>query len=232
MANENESPVTPDPTRRRDDIPALDPGDQTGVHGNLGPGTAGTFQGTGATHGAMGTGEPHVPADEAAAIIAERERQRETTHDSSREARPARGRGASRGGIVSGGLDAIAPGGSERLGETEGALSGEQLGQSRRGRPGESFDARRGRIADRMEGMRDRLESGARGLEGRGEHGTRAAGLLRRGSGAFDSGAQYLRRGEVEDIQKDLAQQIRRNPLIAVGVALGAGFLLGRILRD
>ena len=44
--------------------------------------------------------------------------------------------------------------------------------------------------------------------------------------------ADYLRTHDVDGIRQDLSNQIRRHPLLSAGVALGAGYLIGRVLVD
>jgi hypothetical protein len=49
-------------------------------------------------------------------------------------------------------------------------------------------------------------------------------------SDALESSAEYVRRKDVDAMKDDLAGRIRENPLISVGIALSAGFIISRIL--
>ena len=46
----------------------------------------------------------------------------------------------------------------------------------------------------------------------------------------LSGGADYLRTSDVATIQSDLVSEIRRNPLRSAAIALGTGYVLGRVL--
>ncbi|HEX9108078.1 MAG TPA: hypothetical protein VF832_12635, partial [Longimicrobiales bacterium] len=85
-------------------------------------------------------------------------------------------------------------------------------------------------VAGGMSSMGDRLDSVADDLSQRGGVAARASGVVRGASDALDSGAEYVRNNSIGDIRNDLTQQIRSHPLLSMGVAIGAGYLLSKIL--
>jgi ElaB/YqjD/DUF883 family membrane-anchored ribosome-binding protein len=95
-----------------------------------------------------------------------------------------------------------------------------------------AIDSGRNRIADQLERVGDRIEERARTMEDAGGVQRRAGHAARRTSEALDSSADYLRTHDVGEMRDDLEHAIRERPLMSVGMALGAGFLLARILRD
>jgi ElaB/YqjD/DUF883 family membrane-anchored ribosome-binding protein len=60
----------------------------------------------------------------------------------------------------------------------------------------------------------------------------RAGHVAVRAGEALDSGAEYLRSHDPDEMRDDLERSIRERPLLSVGIAVGAGFLLARLLRD
>jgi hypothetical protein len=84
----------------------------------------------------------------------------------------------------------------------------------------DAFDTIGERIEDR--GRRMRRRSGARGRAGRVAI---AAGR------ALESGADYLRDHEVDEIREELEARVRERPLASLAFAAVGGFLLARILR-
>lgn len=47
----------------------------------------------------------------------------------------------------------------------------------------------------------------------------------------IDSGAEYLREHDVEEIRAELEGRVRERPLISLAVAAAAGFLIARMMR-
>jgi ElaB/YqjD/DUF883 family membrane-anchored ribosome-binding protein len=126
-------------------------------------------------------------------------------------------------------------------GEPEGGLKGaveegrERVGEaveSGKERVGDAVDSGRHRIADQLETLGDRLEDRGRGMEDSGGIQRRAGHVALRAGEALDTGADYIRSHDVGEMRDDLERAIRDRPLFSVGVAVGAGFLLGRLLRD
>jgi ElaB/YqjD/DUF883 family membrane-anchored ribosome-binding protein len=109
---------------------------------------------------------------------------------------------------------------------------GEEMLDEGRERISHAADQGRSRVAGKLEEFGDRLEERGREAQYRGGLQGRAGQAALRASGALDDSAEYLRSHDVDDMRDDLERQIRHRPLMSVGVALGAGFLLARILRD
>ncbi len=125
------------------------------------------------------------------------------------------------------------PPGQGRMGEPEGP-SGERESDGAyrafRERAADALEQGKSRVAGGMESLGERLEE-------RGESLAAEAGLKRklgramgRTGDAMESGGAYLRTHPVEVIGDDVVEAIREHPLASVGLALGAGFLVGRLL--
>jgi ElaB/YqjD/DUF883 family membrane-anchored ribosome-binding protein len=99
-------------------------------------------------------------------------------------------------------------------------------------RLGGAVDTGRNRIADQLERVGERIDERARTMDEAGGVQRRAGALAHRTSDALDHSAEYIRTHEPAEMRDDLEQAIRERPLMSVTVALGAGFLLARILRD
>lgn len=85
-------------------------------------------------------------------------------------------------------------------------------------------------VAGGLNTMGDRLESVADDLSRRGGIASRAGSVARDASHALDSGADYVRSTSLTDMRDDLSDQIRNHPLLSMGVAIGAGYLLSKLL--
>ena len=118
-------------------------------------------------------------------------------------------------------------------GEEQSAVEGasEKLGEGRE-RLIEAVDAGRNRVAGQLERISDRLAERGRGMEEAGGVQRRASQVALRAGEALDSGAEYLRSHDPDEMRDDLERSIRERPLLSVGIAAGAGFLLARLLRD
>ena len=81
-------------------------------------------------------------------------------------------------------------------------------------------------LEDARERGRERLYSAA----GRGKE--RLAEAIDNTATRFDDrlygSAEYLRSSDIESIGSDLVEQIRKRPLLSAGIALGAGYLVGK----
>jgi ElaB/YqjD/DUF883 family membrane-anchored ribosome-binding protein len=95
-----------------------------------------------------------------------------------------------------------------------------------------AVDAGRNRVAGQLERIGDRLEERGRDMEQAGGVQQRAGQVALRAGEALDSSAQYLRSHEPNEMRDDLERSIRERPLLSIGIAAGAGFLLARLLRD
>ena len=58
-----------------------------------------------------------------------------------------------------------------------------------------------------------------------------AAPVVARARNAVDSSAQYLRGHDVEEMRSDLEREIRAHPIKSIAIAIGAGYVLGRIFK-
>lgn len=122
-----------------------------------------------------------------------------------------------------GGLKGAVEEGRERVGEAV---------ESGKERVGDAVNTGRHRIADQLETLGDRLEERGRGMEDSGGIQRRAGHVALRTGEALDTGADYIRSHDMGEMRDDLESAIRDRPLLSVGVAVGAGFILGRLLRD
>jgi ElaB/YqjD/DUF883 family membrane-anchored ribosome-binding protein len=104
--------------------------------------------------------------------------------------------------------------------------------ESGKERVGDAVDSGRGRLAGQLEHLGDRLEERGRGMEDAGGVQRRAGQVAVRASEALDSSADYLRTHDAGEMRDDLERAIRDRPLLSVGMAVGAGFLLARLMRD
>ena len=117
----------------------------------------------------------------------------------------------------------------EEQGTTESI--GEKASEGRARLSG-AVDAGRNRVAGQLERISGRLEERGRGMEEAGGVQQRASQVALRAGEALDSGAEYLRSHDPDAMRDDLERSIRQRPLLSVGIAAGAGFLLARLLRD
>jgi ElaB/YqjD/DUF883 family membrane-anchored ribosome-binding protein len=54
---------------------------------------------------------------------------------------------------------------------------------------------------------------------------------VERARDAFDSGADYLREHDLDEIRTELEGRVRERPLASLAIAAVAGFMIARILR-
>ena len=47
----------------------------------------------------------------------------------------------------------------------------------------------------------------------------------------IDSGAEYLREHDIEEIREEIEGRVRERPLVSLAIAAFAGFLLARMMR-
>jgi ElaB/YqjD/DUF883 family membrane-anchored ribosome-binding protein len=100
------------------------------------------------------------------------------------------------------------------------------------GRLDAAADAGRNRVAEKLEQISDRLEERAFEMEESGGVQRHAGHVVLRAGDALDRSADYLRSHDHHDMRDDLEHSIRTRPLLSVGLAAGAGFLLARLLRE
>lgn len=115
---------------------------------------------------------------------------------------------------------------------------GESFGESVRpgntgdigSRVSESVESGKAGVAGGLNTVGDRLERVADNLSQRGALGSRASGVVRGAGQALDESADYVRGTSLTDMRDDLSDQIRNHPLLSMGVAIGAGYLLSKLL--
>lgn len=120
---------------------------------------------------------------------------------------------------------------AEELGSEVSQHAGE-LGSEVREQAGHMGERGRGALADQAERLSDRLESRARRMEMEGGMKGRAGQWAHRGSDMIEEGAEYVRTHDLGSMADDLSRQVREHPLLSLGVAIGTGYLLGRIFSD
>jgi ElaB/YqjD/DUF883 family membrane-anchored ribosome-binding protein len=108
---------------------------------------------------------------------------------------------------------------------------GEKLSEGKE-RMGEAAQSGKNRFADKLQRVGDRIEERARHMEQSGGVQARASHMALRASETLDRGADYIRSHEVAEMRDDLENAIRLRPLLSIGIAIGAGFLLARLFRD
>ena len=108
---------------------------------------------------------------------------------------------------------------------------GEKLEEGKE-RGGEAVHGGKNRLADQIQRVGDRLQERARTMEETGGVQGRAGHVALRAGETIDRGADYIRSHEVDEMRDDLENAIRHRPLLSIGIAAGAGFLLARLLRD
>jgi len=107
----------------------------------------------------------------------------------------------------------------------------QEIGERIRERAAEAAESGRERAAEGLEDASRRLHERARSLES--EHGMkhRAGRAMHRASAMLESGADYLRTHDFDSARNDATRQVRSHPIASLGIAIGTGFLLGRLLR-
>jgi ElaB/YqjD/DUF883 family membrane-anchored ribosome-binding protein len=97
---------------------------------------------------------------------------------------------------------------------------------------GGAVDAGKNRVAGQIERISDLVEERARSMEEAGGVQRRASQAALRATEALDTSAEYIRSRNPDEMRDDLERQIRARPLLSIGIAAAAGFLLARSLRD
>ncbi len=125
----------------------------------------------------------------------------------------------------------------------EGQAAGAEPAGQRLQETGERAGRAARQAEERTRHLRNRLYQGAERARALAAEGlTRAANTLRGSSPGTDTaarrfaedlerGASYLRQTDLEGMQRDVAQLVRRYPGQALGVAFVAGLLLGQGMR-
>lgn len=97
-------------------------------------------------------------------------------------------------------------------------------------RASQAVESGKSGVAGGMSSIGDRLDSVADNLSQRGGVASRASDVVRGAGDALDSGANYVRSTSFSDMRDDLSTSIRNHPLLSMGVAIGAGYILSKIL--
>jgi ElaB/YqjD/DUF883 family membrane-anchored ribosome-binding protein len=91
-------------------------------------------------------------------------------------------------------------------------------------------------VGDKAESATHAVGSGMQSLAGtirdKGPHGGFLGGAASGVAGALDSSGRYLEEQGLSGMGEDLTNLIRRNPIPAVLVGIGLGFLLARMTRS
>jgi hypothetical protein len=104
------------------------------------------------------------------------------------------------------------------------------LGERVAERASDTATTGKNRVADRIHDLGDAIEDRARPLEEQGGVRGRAGHAAHRVGDALEDSAEYLRSHDFGSILDDVQSTIRRHPLAAVGLALGAGYLLAGVM--
>ena len=97
------------------------------------------------------------------------------------------------------------------------------------GRLSRMAEAGKARIADQLDRLGQGLEDRARPWEEQGGGKGRSGSVVHRAGDMLENGAEYLRTHEIGQIRDDVRDQIVAHPFLSCGLALGTGFVLGRI---
>ncbi|MFW6079982.1 MAG: hypothetical protein ACODAE_10195, partial [Gemmatimonadota bacterium] len=118
---------------------------------------------------------------------------------------------------------------SERAGEARERV--QRLGSRVKRRTRRAVDERRPQMAGRMDRLGRRLRERGRSLQAQGGVKARAGQAVSRVGQGMERGADYVRTHNAGEMRSDAELRVRERPLTSLAVALGAGLLLGRILR-
>jgi len=90
-------------------------------------------------------------------------------------------------------------------------------------------ESQKERVADRIDSAGQRIEDRMRPLEEQGGMKARAGRVGHRVGDALEGSAEYLRTHPIPTMRDDIETRVRSHPFMSVGLAAGAGFLLGRL---
>lgn len=103
------------------------------------------------------------------------------------------------------------------------------MGEKVKEKASSALESGKEKLASGVDRLGARLEERARPMEDEGGLKGKIGGAVHGVGGAMESGAEYLRTHEIGTIRDDIATQIREHPFVSVGIAMGAGFVLGRV---
>jgi ElaB/YqjD/DUF883 family membrane-anchored ribosome-binding protein len=105
-----------------------------------------------------------------------------------------------------------------------------QEGRERvQGRLSRMAESGKERIAERLDRLGQGLEDRARPWEEQGGGKGRIGSAVHRAGDMLEDSAEYLRTHEIGQIRDDVREQIVAHPFLSCGIALGTGFVLGRL---
>jgi ElaB/YqjD/DUF883 family membrane-anchored ribosome-binding protein len=87
------------------------------------------------------------------------------------------------------------------------------------------------RIDTAIHDTADRMRDVAHRLEQYGQPGSAADQYTDKVARQINRGAEYLESANVDRLTSQLKDNVRRNPLVSIGVAFGVGFVLARVLK-
>jgi rubrerythrin len=85
-------------------------------------------------------------------------------------------------------------------------------------------------VGGAVEGAAAAVHRSGRWAESRGAVGRRVAPAVHRMGDGLDDSAGYLREADLRSLRRDVERQVDLRPLRTVAIALGAGYLIGRLL--
>ncbi len=91
-------------------------------------------------------------------------------------------------------------------------------------------DTGKSKLGSKLHELGDRIEHTGRQLKSGGMLARPVGRLLDRTGNAIESGGNYLRTRDIDVIGDDFVTGIRNHPLVSAGVAVGFGWLLGRMV--
>ena len=103
------------------------------------------------------------------------------------------------------------------------------VGEKAMDKASSAIESGKEKLAGGVDRLGTRLEERARPMEEQGGLKGKIGGAVHGVGGALESSAEYLRTHEVSTIRDDIKSQIREHPFASVGIALGTGFVLGRV---
>jgi hypothetical protein len=121
------------------------------------------------------------------------------------------------------------------FGGASGAASGNRLGGG--GGLTDTLQELQGRADQLMDQAADQLDEVAGRIDGLAERvpnkglGVKAQGLASGAADTLESVARFLRDNDVDTLQRDLGRIASQHPLQSLLAAVGAGFIVGKLLR-
>jgi hypothetical protein len=115
---------------------------------------------------------------------------------------------------------------------TAAAQKGKELASQAADKAKELAHAAGEKADDAAAAVGSSMQSAAGTIRDKGPHGGMLGAATSRVAGTLESGGQYLKEEGVTGMMEDLGSLIRRNPIPALLVGLGIGYLLGHATRS